>query len=1060
MAGGPWSVKGIAPQAREAAKDAARREGKTLGEWLNEIILETGDDAVALRADAPTIERESQAPASPRETLDALARRLEAAEHRSTLAITGIDQSVRGLISRLEATEQTAGESVSELYNAHSELARRLEALEADTSAETGLQAVKALEDAIARVAGHVHERDRKSTDQAGGLEQRLADLDARFVKTADDLARRIDAASDHAAMQAQRTTGDLRATVETNQARTIDALASLETTVGRITERLSTAEGLTDNAVRSLEASFAHLDDRLRRTESQAEENPAQDIAATLEQKFEALGRELRERIDAARAETAQSIETASPRLDRLEHALQTANQRHARTLARIGQQIDILGAAVERRLDESERRLREDAIQDRALDTRLREVENSSAEAIRKVAESVEQISLRLTERIEGGERRNNEAAATLGREMARLAERLGSAALDDDTLAARLRESERRTQQMIRDAVAGVSAKLDVVRDEAESGLSPVQSALANLAGRLEAIENGQVSATPARDERDQWRRSSLPPAEEVVFSLAEDANIAETAAEPEEEIAIAPQARPNPFIDMPDEEVAPNDYISLDEQIARDEEIVAAASALPDAAAWPPMEPPAADLPEFDLSEPAATAEPGPGFTPEPAPAPESVYVHAPREPFTPQPLGVTADSGFLAAARQTARSAPETIRARRASVLETSGEERSGNGRRVLLLAGALAIVTLGGAAYLLFQDGMPFGDGGARLAGELEDPAVSSVIDGAPAQGTVTTGAAPAAPVQNEAQAAAALREPAAEIAVGETGAPPADVTDAADVEATQNAAPAGDAAAAPAETSEAPAESQTPATPAPAAQAPAASAAQAESAPTPEARIVSGAPDTAAQSTILSQPAPQPAAPAAAAGAADPVALFQLGERELQSGNPEEGARLIRSGATQGYPPAQYRLGKLYEAGVAGVPQDDVQARLWTERAAVAGNRNAMHNLGLMYAEGRGVEQNDQLAAQWFERAAMAGATDSQFNLAVLYEQGRGVPQSLAHAYAWYRIAERSGDVEAGERANMVATQISDNEAAEAQQSADAFVPRALDPFANGATP
>ncbi len=38
--GAPWSVKGIDPKAREVAKDLARREGLTLGEWLNRMILE------------------------------------------------------------------------------------------------------------------------------------------------------------------------------------------------------------------------------------------------------------------------------------------------------------------------------------------------------------------------------------------------------------------------------------------------------------------------------------------------------------------------------------------------------------------------------------------------------------------------------------------------------------------------------------------------------------------------------------------------------------------------------------------------------------------------------------------------------------------------------------------------------------------------------------------------------------------------------------------------------------------------------------------------------------
>ena len=40
----PWSVKGIEPETREAAKDAARRSGMTLGEWLNTKILDSAEE--------------------------------------------------------------------------------------------------------------------------------------------------------------------------------------------------------------------------------------------------------------------------------------------------------------------------------------------------------------------------------------------------------------------------------------------------------------------------------------------------------------------------------------------------------------------------------------------------------------------------------------------------------------------------------------------------------------------------------------------------------------------------------------------------------------------------------------------------------------------------------------------------------------------------------------------------------------------------------------------------------------------------------------------------------
>ena len=41
--GVPWSVKGIRPEARETAKEAARRSGMSLGEWLNSVILQQAE---------------------------------------------------------------------------------------------------------------------------------------------------------------------------------------------------------------------------------------------------------------------------------------------------------------------------------------------------------------------------------------------------------------------------------------------------------------------------------------------------------------------------------------------------------------------------------------------------------------------------------------------------------------------------------------------------------------------------------------------------------------------------------------------------------------------------------------------------------------------------------------------------------------------------------------------------------------------------------------------------------------------------------------------------------
>jgi len=114
--GAPWSVKGIDPRARAIAKTAARREGMTLGDWLNRVILDDGPQAGA----ADWEERLSGYPGfgggggdgddddALRAVIRRLTDRLEASEQRSTLALTGVDQSVLALSRRLKRWKRPA----------------------------------------------------------------------------------------------------------------------------------------------------------------------------------------------------------------------------------------------------------------------------------------------------------------------------------------------------------------------------------------------------------------------------------------------------------------------------------------------------------------------------------------------------------------------------------------------------------------------------------------------------------------------------------------------------------------------------------------------------------------------------------------------------------------------------------------------------------------------------------------------------------------------------------------------------------------------------------------
>src|SRR5262245_12601879 len=78
--GVPWSVAGIRPDARETAKEAARRSGMSVGEWLNSVIdIAAGANVQVPQQAAPRPETMTSrdAMASLQERLDNLSRQIE-----------------------------------------------------------------------------------------------------------------------------------------------------------------------------------------------------------------------------------------------------------------------------------------------------------------------------------------------------------------------------------------------------------------------------------------------------------------------------------------------------------------------------------------------------------------------------------------------------------------------------------------------------------------------------------------------------------------------------------------------------------------------------------------------------------------------------------------------------------------------------------------------------------------------------------------------------------------------------------------------------------------------
>jgi localization factor PodJL len=188
-----------------------------------------------------------------------------------------------------------------------------------------------------------------------------------------------------------------------------------------------------------------------------------------------------------------------------------------------------------------------------------------------------------------------------------------------------------------------------------------------------------------------------------------------------------------------------------------------------------------------------------------------------------------------------------------------------------------------------------------------------------------------------------------------------------------------------------------------------------------------------------------------------AAVTAGNPIAQFQKGLVQLQAGQMEEGARLIRLAANRNQPAAQYRLAKLYESGT-GIAKDPITARELIERAARGGNRIAMHDLGNYHAYGQGGLTRDMgEALEWFTKAAERGVVDSQFNVAFLREGNEGVSADVETALFWYFIAARQGDQGAPERIALLSEQFDAAAIASIKSRADRFNPKPVDEAANG---
>ena len=345
-----WSVKGIDQRAREAAREAAGAEGMTLGEYLNKLLLAADREQPNEIARAYTAPQPKPNAAS--NTLDKITRRIEATEARSTLAITGMDQTVLGLVARLENAEQTSSsiaghvESlIDELRGTYESLQSKVDHLEKDDSGKRNVEALQALEQALGKLATHVYDENEMAQAESmaikGRVESGFADvtervesMETKVEQTLSSAAARVERAVEQAELRAEGTArhlSDRMSHLEANVSERLSglntndsrldavesdvsgAIESMEATLLRVQERLNRAETTTDAALQSLEATFEHLDERIEAVASAADPDQASRLRKEFEARFEDLAASVQATVETARQELADEIARAA---------------------------------------------------------------------------------------------------------------------------------------------------------------------------------------------------------------------------------------------------------------------------------------------------------------------------------------------------------------------------------------------------------------------------------------------------------------------------------------------------------------------------------------------------------------------------------------------------------------------------------------------------------------------------------------------------------------------------------------------------------------------------
>jgi localization factor PodJL len=365
----PWNVAGIPPEAREAARAAARREGLSVGEWLTRRILRSFSGM----EEEPAFESRGQpggavdswglppSAASRRDTEDMMAR-VGRSEAESNEAWRRIEDQLRGLSRRLDSSERSHSESNRVLSRTAQEmnisareqaqafdqlgmnvmaLSERLERLERSAMHDGIKEAVKALHQGLSRLADQITATANNSAGQVGQLTASLEQLAGRVGQArvdSENRAKALDQRIDTVEMVADARLKALEQTVQKAGAALDQRFEAAEKTMDmRLAAVEKTAQFNTnalDHALEKIEASAnqrATDQVEIQRRAAQHEEalHRLEDAIARLEMRLPSAEFERRlDHIEHSVRDVADRLENQDPG-ERFDSGMQTLSHR-----------------------------------------------------------------------------------------------------------------------------------------------------------------------------------------------------------------------------------------------------------------------------------------------------------------------------------------------------------------------------------------------------------------------------------------------------------------------------------------------------------------------------------------------------------------------------------------------------------------------------------------------------------------------------------------------------------------------------------------------------------